>query len=280
MNDHSCPTALLEMQHWFASVITAPIEESDEANIPIYQNRLIDEMRLRIAPSPHLKSEERIGIYHQQYWWRLITIIQDLYPSLVRIFDYADFNLLIAEPYLLKCPPKDWFLSRIGAKLPQWVKKNYREKDSPLVYLLACLDHAYESLIFADPRPEITPSAIPQCANKTLYLQPSVALFELEADLFTFRAQLLKHPPTHWQIHDLPKITKSLNKTFFVLYRKKEENFYEEISEVEFQLLSRFQKGARLTDLIPLLSKCSGIVELLQNISSRGWLSLQSASGP
>ncbi len=274
MNDPSCPQALLEMQRWFASVITAPIQESDQADLPIYQSCLIDEMRERIVPSPQLKSEERIGIYHQQYWWRLITVIQELYPSLVRIFDYEDVNLLIAEPYLLHCPPKDWFLSRIGSKLPQWIEKNYREKDSPLVHRLACLDHAYESLIFADLLPQLEPNAIPQCERKTLYLQPCVTLFELEADLFTFRTQLLEYPPSHWQTHDLPKIKKSLKKTFFVFFRKNEKDFYEEISESQFQLLSRFQKGAKLTDLIPLLSNCSDIAESLQNISSRGWLTI------
>src|SRR5271169_1046007 len=82
MNDLSCPVALSEMQTWFARIITSPYHETDQANLPVYEAGLIKEIQNRILPSPHLKSEERLGIYHQQYWWRLLSIMQELYPSL------------------------------------------------------------------------------------------------------------------------------------------------------------------------------------------------------
>jgi hypothetical protein len=273
MNDFSCPTALSEMQTWFASIITSPYQETDDADLPVYKTNLIKEIQKRILPSPYLKSEERLGIYHQQYWWRLLSVMQELYPSLVRLFDYERFNILIAEPYLLDYPPNDWFLSNIGSESPEWLKKNYREKDAFLVLGLAQLDLAYERIIFADRLPKIEPDDFHRYETEIVYLQPYVMLFEFGVDFFSLRAQLLRHPSSHWKTHPLPKIKAINKKKFFVLFRKDEQDYYEQISESRYALLQRFQKGAKLIDLIPLIEDCDEVVKWFQTISSREWLS-------
>jgi hypothetical protein len=278
MNNLSCPTALSEMQTWFASIITSPYQETDQADLPIYKTGLIKEIQKRILPSPHLKSEERLGIYHQQYWWRLLSVMQELYPSLVRLFDYERFNQLIAEPYLLDYPPNDWFLSNIGSGSPEWLKKNYLEKDAFLVLGLAQLDLAYERIIFADRLPKIEPGDFHRYETEILYLQPFVMLFEFDVDFFSFRAHLLRHPSSHWQMHPRPKIKAINKKKFFVLFRKDEQDYYEEISESRYALLQQFQKGAKLIDLIPLIEDCDEVVKWFQTISSREWLSFLAES--
>src|SRR5277367_6509665 len=273
MIESSYPNTLLDMQIWFAKIITSPLQECDQANLPVYQSHLIDDIRGRIASSPQLKSEERIGIYHQQYWWRLISIMQELYPSLVHLFGYEEFNRLIAEPYLLDCPPQDWFLSRIGSNIPDWLKKNYQEKNASLVLELASLDLAYERLIFTEILPKIDPNTLHKADSEILYLQPFVMLFEFDVDFFTFRTKLLEHPPIYWQTHDLPQIKKKRKNASFVLFRKNEKDFYEEISKARFALLSCFQEGAKLIDLTEQLTACDNIIEWFQMISSRDWLS-------
>jgi hypothetical protein len=252
---------LAEIQAWFASIITTPIRETDGSNIPTYPSNLIEEIRKKIAPSPQLKSEERIGIYQQQYWWRLLNIMQAHYPSLVRLFGHEDFNHRIAELYLIENPPNDWFLSRLGADLPQWLAKTYREKDAPLVLGLAKLDEAYESLRFKDKFAAIAP----ECLERKLFLQPFVLLFEFSVDLFGFRSKLL-------ETEDFPELKKSSKRKYFVLFRYQEENLYEEISSALFKLLSCFQKGARLCDLVPLLEKCEDVAGIFQMMATKEWL--------
>ena len=213
-----------------------------------------------------------MGIYQQQYWWRLLSVMQEIFPSLVAIFDYEDFNRLIAEPYLSEHPPTGWFISYIGSDLPRWLNRSYRKKNGPLLIQLAKLDLAYEDLLFAEILPKIDLSDIAQCEVKTLFLQPFVHLFELDPNLFVFRGQLLEYPPDHWQTHPLPQYKKVSGKRFSVLYRNQEKNHYEEISPEFFSLLSRFQKGAKLGDLISLLENYQEIIPLFQSMASRGWL--------
>lgn len=195
---HEVPGSLEDVQKWFAQLITSPILQSDAGQIPLFSSDVVSEIRKKIAPSPTLRSEERMGIYQQQYWWRLISVMQDLFPSLVALLDYEGFNRLIAEPYLASHIPQDWFISNIGADLPRWLKTTSVKTELPL-YELALLDLAYEQLLFTDILPNIDLS---KCEKEILYLQPFVLLFELDANLFSFRKHLLqkeKLPLERWK---------------------------------------------------------------------------------
>ncbi len=264
---HKIPSSLEEMQHWFASLITSPILQSDAEQIPLFPSDVVIEIRKKIAASPALRGEERLGLYQQQYWWRLIGVLQDLFPSLVAVFDYEEFNRWVAEPYLSSHIPHDWFISNIGLDLPEWLRASNIKNELPL-YELAKLDLAYEQLLFAEILPHVDAA---HCEEETLYLQPFVLLFELDTDLFSYREQLLQEKKKPEQA-----LKKWKKKRCLVLYRLHEQSQYEEIDPVVFQLLSRFQKGAKLREVIPLLEQCQDVLALFQTIASRGWLTLSS----
>lgn len=260
---HEIPSSLEEIQQWFAHLITSPVLQSDGDRIPLFSPDVIPEIRQKIAPSLTLKSEERMGIYQQQYWWRLITVMQDLFPSLVALLNYEEFNSRIAEPYLASHIPQDWFISKIGDDLPKWLKETFANNELPLSQL-AQLDLAYEQLLFAEILPNVDLS---KCEKEILYLQPFVLLFELDADFFSYRKQLVqeKKPPSQ-------ALKKWRKKRYLVLYRLHEENIFEEIQPGFFELLSCLQKGAKLDEMVPLLERCEDVTSLFQMMASRGWL--------
>ena len=68
--------------------------------------REVDEMIS--CPGPHLTAQQRIGLYNQQYWFRLFTIMQEQYPTVTRLFGFGSYNREIAEPFLLRFPPNHW----------------------------------------------------------------------------------------------------------------------------------------------------------------------------
>jgi len=117
-------------------------------------------------------------------------------------------------------------------------------------------------LLFAEILPNID---LAKCATETLYLQPFVLLFKLDADLLSFRQQLLQEQKP-------PPLKIGRKKKHLVLYRLHEENFFEEIQPVVFEVLTRLQKGAKLNDIIPLLERCEDVTSLFQMMASRGWL--------
>src|SRR4051794_31429096 len=97
--DSKVPLQLKKELQWFASILARPIDQENQMN-PISPSGLSMELEAaqHIAPSPTLRPSQRIQIYNQQYWWRLINVLHESNPMLVRLMGYLDFNRNIAIP--------------------------------------------------------------------------------------------------------------------------------------------------------------------------------------
>ncbi len=259
------PETLLDLQRWFSTLETRPMRESGPYKIPLYPKTLLSQIETRISAGPHLSSAQRIGLYNQQYWWRLFNLLQDRYPALYRLFGAADFNHLLAEPYLLHYPPDDWSLNDLGAHLPQYIHDHYCEEDRPLILPLAYLENIDHLLPYAYPLPSLQPADL----DKPIFLQPTLALLSLNADLFSFRNQLLEREPIHWETHDLPSIAPFPETRHFLL---SPDSVPQPLSPPEFTLLNAFLHGATLTDACSLLSDAPDISTWFQSWILNGYL--------
>jgi hypothetical protein len=266
------PPVLEELQIWFSKNLTRPFRQTAEFNLPVYPEPLIEEIKKQIAPGPFLSPEQRFGIYNQQYWWRLFVLLQEIYPTLVRLFGYRDFNTLIAEPYLLRHPPTDWFLPYLGNDLPKWIQEEYQEDDRELLFQMAEIDLAHEHLFHAGAHPIPTAESLMQ----KLYLQPFLSLFHHSADLFSFRSQLLEHGAAYWQAQDLPQLDNSKRTYYSLLYRTKGGLLHEELELAQYQLLSAFQRGAHLSEACSLVDPncASAIGSWFKTWMERGFFTL------
>jgi Putative DNA-binding domain len=288
--DSKVPLQLKRTQQWFASIITRPVDEENRIN-PISPTKkpMEEEAAYYIVPSPTLRPVQRIQIYNQQYWWRLLNTLQDVFPCVVRLFGYHDFNLKIGIPYLVKYPPRHWSLTFLGDYLPQWVKEDYREEDKTLVYDSVKVDWAFGRSFLAPQLAPIDTSnfssdvGMSALLTKKLYLQPNVFLFEMNWDMFQFRTEFLKQEPEYWIDNDFPELPKD-RKYFFVLYRNRKNDIsWKEISEGEYRLLTLFQKGMTIEKACQWLEKQEGplydaaMKQLhlwFQEWTIRGWLSI------
>lgn len=265
--DPKVPASLLEIQQWFGTIETRPFRKTGDFKLPLYDQKTISSIESRISSGPKLSPAQRIGIYNQQYWWRLFTLMQQSYPGLLRLFGYADFNHLLAEPYLIKYPPDFWSLNGLGSRLPQWIDEEYKDEDRILIYQIALIDEAHERLLHVCKYPIVE-------SHERLFLQPDVILFDLDADLFSFRNLLLEQEPEHWENSDFPTIDWSNDKRYFTLHLFEEEFHYEEISKSEFLLLKAFENGSPIADACSLLNDdaASQISSWFQKWASQGWL--------
>lgn len=271
--DSRVPKFLLELQQWMGAVLVCPLRNQKEYQLPHYEEELIAEIEKRITPGPSLSAAQRMGIYNQQYWFRLLALMQKHYPSLTRLFGYADFNRLLAEPYLVRYFPNHWSLAKLGSRLPVWVREEYQEEDRDLVYQMALIDEAHERLFYAHPLSPLTKEDLSR--NRTLFLQPTLALFALEADLFAFRRALLEQEVEYWAENEFPKIDWADGMRFFVLFMNGEELFREEISQKEHLLLKAFEGGAKIEEALSFLQnqkKYAKVREWFQKWGERKWL--------
>lgn len=286
--DKNTPPVLKREQQWFGSIIGRPIDEDSKMNpISPSGSPMEEEAALHIAPSPFLRPAQRIQIYNQQYWWRLLSTLHESFPLLTRLFGYYDFNRTIGIPFLTKYPPRHWSLCYLGDRLPRWCVEDYQGKDKKLVSDAALLDWAFTYSFVAAKSAPISADMpaggqeVSDLLDKTLYAQPFVNLFEMDHHLFNFREDFLKQDPDYWMNNPFPKLDSS-KKFYFVLYRNMRNDIsWKEISLGEYFLLSQFKSGATIDHACEELETqgeacCEDAMKNLQEWfkewTMRGWL--------
>lgn len=228
---------LKELQHWMGRLIAHPLQENQ-----LLPATICCDVPQFIAPSRTLEPFQRIQIYHQQYWWRLIKCLQTNFPTLLRLFGYEDFQTLIAVPYLSAHPPGHWALSTLGESLPEWIELNYSHSDKYLVKKVSEIDWAAGKAFWIQEAPTVpfTDLAEEEMMSTPLTLQPYVSLFELKADFFSFRDEFLKNEPHHYNANPFPSMTYGY--FTFMLYRTpKNVVKWSQISPAEYWMLTQFK---------------------------------------
>ncbi|MFY9822460.1 MAG: DNA-binding domain-containing protein [Thermoanaerobaculia bacterium] len=117
------PQSLDTVQQWFQAVVTHPdgVEggvESEEAQALIFLPR--GEIEAVIRRSRNLTAAERIGIYANAYYARLLECIGDCFPVLKGALGEDVFNGF-AFDYLQRYPSRSYTLDHLGESFPRFL---------------------------------------------------------------------------------------------------------------------------------------------------------------
>lgn len=256
--DPKVPEELKVLQTWFAGVITQPINHKSQISpISPAGNAIEEEAQVYIKPSSTLKPEQRIQIYNQQYWWRLLSVMHSIFILATRMLGYRKFNDTIAVPYLDAFPSDNYSVSHIGDHLHDWMNNSYNGNDKQLLSDAVAIDHAMNLAFFESHYPAVTQDTTPEKAfSLNASLQPHITLLKMDYDLFHFRNEIKTKDPDYWSSHHFPTLEHALSENsahfpelkrdkiyYFMVYRSRLNHVtWEELSEEEFHLLSLFKK--------------------------------------
>ena len=150
-----------QIQRWMMSVISHPdgivsgIESEDAQREVSVSTEQIEQV---ITRSRQCSSIERLQVYGNAYYARLIECLQDEYPALRHALGEETFEAF-AFDYLQHSPSQSYTLTQLGKKFPQFLRET-RPKDVPpestwpeFLVDLAKLERTY-SEIFDAPGPE------------------------------------------------------------------------------------------------------------------------------
>lgn len=290
--DKKVPLVLRREQEWFGSIIGRPIDTQNRIHPVSPSGQSIEiEASEHIAPSPTLQPFQRIEIYNQQYWWRLLNIMHESFPLTVRLLGYFDFNQKIGFPYLTKYPPGHWSLSFLGDRIIKWCEEEYQEENKKLIKEALELDLSFTLCFVCGSVPSLTsddlkdPSEAEAIFSQTLFLQPFIFLFDYEYSLPHYRMILLGQDCKYWNEQGLPVLEKT-QKCYFVIFQSKNNDIlWKEISFAEHFILSQFKKGSTIDHICELMEEqdpaCFELVSAnlqawFHEWTQRGWLSFQS----
>lgn len=230
----SVPRSLKSTLSWFASVITTPLNEDSKL-----QQEKKEQASQYITDGPTLSAGERIELYYQQYWWRLLDNLQTNFPSLIRLVGCKEFNTKIGVPYLSAYPPSHWGLSKLGETLPKWIYDANPLPHIPYLSELATLDREANATFYS---PSLPPLEVNNSLNmEDIAIQPFINLVKLKNNSIEFRERLLEKPPHYWQENPLPPLAEGM--CFLVIYRDPEQRVcWRKVSETEYSILLTLRK--------------------------------------
>lgn len=117
------PSSLTAIQGWMQTVIMHPEGvvagvQSQEAQQHLAVSA--DDLEMVIGRSRQLTSEERLGIYHNAYFARLLECLRNIYPMLVKTLGDEAFDAL-AIGYLQTHPSQSYTLDCLGDHLGDYL---------------------------------------------------------------------------------------------------------------------------------------------------------------
>jgi hypothetical protein len=283
------PDSIQSTQEWFGSIISNPLNEKENI-APISPNGILiaEEAGRYIIPNSSLAPYQRMQIYNQQYWWRLLKTLHTNFPLLTRLFGYRAFNEEIGVPFFNHNPPSHWSIPLLGERLPQWIAVSYTKPDLPLIQNAAALDWQFTESYIAPQKPPLDLKPLIQndpeaLLNHTFYLQPHVQLFSWEYDLFAFREAFLKEEVEYWFEHPFPQLPKGNFR--FVFYRTINNLMaWKEVQQGVYLFLSLFKEGCTVASACEMMEKeeeavceetASNMQKWIENWVRLGLLTLQ-----
>ena len=117
---------LEQLQRTFFELIRQPLTSKDRLRTRTADGRSIKALADQlITPSATLTSFERLELYSQGYWFRILEAFDEDFAGLRAVVGKPRFERL-ARAYLADCPPDSFDLNRLGNRLEAWLTEHPR----------------------------------------------------------------------------------------------------------------------------------------------------------
>ncbi|MCK6445996.1 MAG: DNA-binding domain-containing protein [Planctomycetes bacterium] len=239
--------ALLE--HWLQGVITHPEGvRAGLANTLVAGGACVDESELEsvVTPSEHLSALERVEIYSDMYFLRLVDCLREDFPCLAWTLGDGRFEKL-TRGYVTACPSMHFSLNQLGAKLASHVATTNVKKRGFFAEL-AALERAIQEVFDEHASPAIGRAeleAVPQSDWPSLRLVTTPAL-----RLFAFRYPVNRYYQA-FKDGRRPKapseaVASHGPTTWCAVYRKDYQVWRANLTHEQHALLAELMRGAPL----------------------------------
>lgn len=222
-------------------------------------NKLADQF---VLPSKNMSSFDRLEIYNQQYWYRLLDCFDDDFPGLKSLLGEKRFSELTRE-YLSTHPSGCFTLRDLGVNLVSFLKSrtDLIEPDVELCLEMAGFEWArvvaFDGLAKQPIDEQFIKTSSPE--NLKLSLQPYVTLLELNYALDVYAVAFNRHerdqseagsgkprgtrrkPDAPWPVQE---------KVYLVVHRHENTVYLKRVDLAAFVILSQLLRAETLNDSV------------------------------
>ena len=269
---------LAQLEHWMLEVVMHPGGAAEGVGDPAIVKLLPaagEDLEKVVLPSATLSSVERLAVYADMYYWRLVDILFGIYPAVQKLMG-GDLFYDVARAYLAAHPSRSPHLGPLGRRFPDFIRSTSIEiPHRGLAADLAAMENAMDE-IFDEVRHESVSVAaidtLPPDAFGRARLRFASAM----------RVLVLDHPANDWyqafrEEREVPVPAAETSRV--LLYRRDFTVYRAALGREEHALLVRLMAGDNLVEALEACSESPGIDMDLVLSSIGGWFRHWSGNG-
>ncbi len=255
---------LRRFQRMMAAAVIRPLDADDNLQQKWVDGRpMADVAAEYIKPNDRLSSFERLQLYNQMYWYRLLEAVRDDCPGLRAVLGEPAFERL-ARAYLTDCPSQSFTLRNLSARLADYLRAHPRltAPHTALAIEVARFEWA-QTVAFDDAaRPVLTLADLAASPPRRLRLglQPYITLLALRHPIDTFVISVKRRDVLRAEASNAPESPGGRRptrvrrprpgRTWVAVHRHHNRLFYKRLEPAAFRILTALQAGRPLAQAI------------------------------
>ncbi len=255
------PEGLDILQAHFGEAIRIPFDFSSGHFVyqqSQYSSDIVEVMvdREPVGEEKRLVGIDRLSVYNQQYWYRLLTVLQKDFPLLRHLLGCWHLNRLSTD-YLTMYPSKSPNLNNLADKMLEFLDKN-KHWGTEINRTVAVFELQYSRSFVEAEREVFAPKSLSTAeaaalASQALHFQPSFALFHHHWDIAEnyFKARQDESDELELSLKPVEQ--------YWAMYRDGTQISLEPLDSLAFKLLSLLHQGEALE------SACESVAEKLES---------------
>jgi hypothetical protein len=182
---------LADLQAWFGAGIATPLPDAYAGNpLAVSAPDLAGPANARLRAKGGVDGFARLGVYNEQYWFRLVSVMQSDYTCAIHLMGLKEFNDW-AVRYLVAHPPASPFLAELDAGFPAFLEAGYRGPRRAQVLQAVAYERALSKAFDApDGEPLAGAGLAPEALMAArLRLAPHVTPLHVDWDFAEYRSR-------------------------------------------------------------------------------------------
>jgi hypothetical protein len=284
---------LAQIQRAVFEVIRQPLTPSQHLRPRMPDGRRTREIaKAIIKPNDRLASHERLEIYNQQYWFRILSSFAEDFPGLRGLIGVRKFDQL-SVAYLSENPSQTFTLRNLGKNLESWLRRHpeFAPGNHRMAIDMVRVEWAEIEAFDGPESPRFSREELAGLGGHTVFrLQPHLQMLELAypVDDLLFRVRRAEHSMVSNAVRKSlrrPKIRKTslprAQTTYLVVYRLQDTVYFKRLTREAFALMGALGKGKPLGEALETtMPKSPAKIEAFrkqvrawfENWASLGWL--------
>lgn len=188
------PLGLADLQAWFGRMIATRLPDQYPGNpLEVSDPSARDLADTRLREKGGMGGFARLGVYNQQYWFRLVTVMQADYACAIHLMGLRPFNDY-AIRYLQAHPPASPFLSELDKDFPTFLEAKYEGRDRAAVLQAIAYERALSKAFDAAEGETVARAGLAPAAlmASCLRLAPHVTALHVDWDFAEYRSRCVQ----------------------------------------------------------------------------------------